>query len=462
MIDRYSTPELAAIWSEENRYRLWAKVELATMRAFEQLGEIPQGSAQAIEDALANRPIDAEFVQRVAEIEAVTRHDIVAFTRAISEHLPGVDTRYLHYGLTSTDVVDTAQSLALYEATQVIIDAMLDLSEVLSHMAQKYQTTPTIGRTHGIHAEPTTFGLKLANFHAALLRDIRRISTARDHVCVVMLSGSVGTYAHIDPRVERLVAQELELDADAITNQTIARDRHAEFMSALAIYGTTIERIAVEIRHLQRSEVREVQEGFAKGQTGSSSMPHKKNPIATENLTGVARVLRGNAQIALENVVLWHERDISHSSAERIILPDSTILVHYATKRLTNVLKNLVVDAKRMKANIDALNGLVFSQRVLHQLIAAGIHRDEAYHIVQDASLECWNTGTHLRTLIEADERATLTGEQLDEAFDLHWFLRHAEEIFERLITSTPNPTTAVQPHEVSRWFSDTSRRMES
>mgnify|MGYP002735508237 CR=1 FL=1 len=445
MIDRYSTPELAAIWSEEHRYRLWAKVELATMRAFEQLGEIPSGSAQAIEDALANNPIDAAFAQRVADIEAVTRHDIVAFTRAISEHLPGVDTRYLHYGLTSTDVVDTAQSLALFEASQVIIDAMLDLLTVLSELATKYKTTPTIGRTHGIHAEPTTFGLKLANFHTALLRDVRRVSTARDHVCVVMISGSVGTYAHIDPQVERLVAQELGLPADAITNQTIARDRHAEFMSALAIYGTTIERIAVEIRHLQRSEVREVQEGFAKGQTGSSSMPHKKNPIATENLTGVARVLRGNAQVALENVVLWHERDISHSSAERIILPDSTILAHYATKRLTNVLKNLV-----------------FSQRVLHQLIAAGIHRDEAYHIVQDASLECWNTGTHLRTLIEADERANLSEEQLDEAFDLHWFLRHAEDIFSRLVADAGDPSRDVSTFEVSEWLSEIRGRTDS
>lgn len=462
MIDRYSTPELTAIWSEANRYRLWAKVELATMRAFEQLGEIPTGSAKAIEDALREHPIDETFAERVAEIEAVTRHDIVAFTRAISEHLPGVDTRYLHYGLTSTDVVDTAQSLALQQASHVILDAMLELATVLGGLAQKYQTTPTIGRTHGIHAEPTTFGLKLANFHTALLRDIRRVATARDHVCVVMISGSVGTYAHIEPEVERLVAAELGLPADAITNQTIARDRHAEFLSALAIYGTTIERIAVEIRHLQRSEVREVQEGFAKGQTGSSSMPHKKNPIATENLTGVARVLRGNAQVALENVVLWHERDISHSSAERIILPDSTTLAHYATRRLTNVLNNLVVDPQRMKANIDALHGLVFSQRVLHQLIAAGIHRDEAYHIVQDASLECWNTGTHLRTLIEADERATLTSEQLDEAFDLHWFLRYAEQIFSRLAADAGDPNREPSMFEIHEWMAEVRRRMEN
>lgn len=433
MIPRYSTPELTAIWSEENRYRLWLQVEIAAMRAFEQLGEIPAGKAIEIELAAERRPLDAQFAEKVAEIEAVTRHDIVAFTRALSEHFPNVDTRHVHYGLTSTDVVDTAQSLAIREATRVILNDLSDTMLAVGELAQRYRYTPTIGRTHGIHAEPITFGLKFANFYNALVRDMRRISTAQNSVCVAMLSGSVGTYAHIPPEVEQLVAEELELDVDEVTNQTIARDRHAEYLSALAILGTTIERIAVEIRHLQRSEVSEVHEGFAKGQTGSSSMPHKKNPIATENLTGVARLLRGYAQVALENVVLWHERDISHSSAERVILPDATTLVSYALRRLTSVLNDLVVDTRRMGRNLDALNGLVFSQRVLHELIEHGMHRDEAYAIVQDASMECHKTGTHLRDLIKADKRSPLSDKQLDAAFDVRWFLRHCDKIFERL-----------------------------
>lgn len=452
MIPRYSTPELTAIWSEENRYRLWLQVELAAMRAFEQLGEIPAGTAIEIELAAERKPLDAAFAEKVAEIENVTRHDIVAFTRALSEHFPKVDTRYVHYGLTSTDVVDTAQSLALREATRVIMGDLYDLLLAVGHIAQRYRYTPTIGRTHGIHAEPTTFGFKFANFYNAILRDIRRLQAAEENVCVAMISGSVGTYAHIPPQVEQLVAEELELPADEITNQTIARDRHAQYLSALAIIGTTIERIAVEIRHLQRTEVAEVHEGFSKGQTGSSSMPHKKNPIATENLTGVARMLRGYAQVALENVVLWHERDISHSSAERVILPDATTLVSYALRRLTGVLNDLVVDTKRMKKNLDAMNGLVFSQRVLHELIEHGIHRDEAYAIVQDASMECHKTGTHLRELIEADERSPLTDEQLNRAFDVRWFLRHIHDVFEKLAIPELDEVEVLEEMDADAW----------
>lgn len=444
MIARYSTSELQEVWSEANRYRLWLRVELAAMRAFEQLGDIPKGSADAIEQAVLRKPLDEAFAQQVADIEAVTRHDIVAFTRALSEHLPDVDTRHVHYGLTSTDVVDTAQSLAIRMAMEVILKDLVGLLDATGHLAQKYRHTPTIGRTHGIHAEPTTFGLKFANFYNTIMRDIGRLRRATDSVCTVMISGSVGTYAHIPPAVELHVAEELELLADEITNQTIARDRHAQFMSALAILGTTIERISVEIRHLQRTEVGEVQEGFGKGQTGSSSMPHKKNPIATENLTGIARVLRGNAQIALENVVLWHERDISHSSAERIILPDSTTLVSYALRRLTNVLYNLDVNTDRMAKNLDALNGLVFSQRVLHALIARGLHRDDAYTIVQEASLECWKTGTHLRDLIKADPRSPLSDGELDAAFDVDWFLRYVDDIFNRLEIPEPDMAQGI------------------
>lgn len=431
MVERYSTPEMRELWSEAERYRSWLTVELAALAAFEDLGTVPVGAAAAVSLALADAPLDDAFAARVAEIEESTKHDIVAFTRALSERA-GEAARFVHYGLTSTDVVDSAQNLLLTRAIDLI---MADLDAVLNALlglAARYKHTACIGRTHGIHAEPMTFGLKFLNFAAAFQRDRDRLARAREAVGVVMLSGSVGTYAHVPPQVEQAAALSLGLVADPLTNQTVARDRHAELLAALALIGTSIERVALEIRHLQRTEVREAQEGFGAGQTGSSSMPHKKNPIASENLMGVARLLRSNLQAGLENVALWHERDISHSSVERVILPDSTTLASYALRRLARVLTDLVVYEDRVARNLDALHGLVFSQRVLHQLIEAGLSRERAYEVVQRNSLACLDGGGHLKSLIAADQENVLSPAQLDEAFDAAWFLRHVDVIYQR------------------------------
>ena len=335
-------------------------------------------------------------------------------------------------GLTSTDVVDTAQNLVLLEALGVVLGDVTALREAVKDKAVAYKHTPCIGRTHGVHAEPMTFGLKWLNFYAALSRDVERLERAREGVSVAMLSGSVGTYAHVPPPIEAHVAARLGLAVDPVTNQTVARDRHAEVMSALAILGTTLERIALEIRHLQRTEVREAQEGFAKGQTGSSSMPHKKNPIATENISGLARLMRSNLQAALENVALWHERDISHSSVERVILPDTTTLASYAAQRLTRVVENLIVYPENMLKNLDALRGLVYSQRVLHVLIGKGMMREAAYELVQRNSLKSWEDEAPLQDLLHADPESPLTEDELAEAFDPAWYVRHVDDIYAR------------------------------
>ncbi len=454
MIERYATPEMSALWSEAERYRTWLDVELAATEAWEELGEVPVGVADRLRAAAAAAPLDDAFARRVAELEAVTRHDIVAFTRALSERL-GDEARFVHLGLTSTDVVDTAQNIVLVRALRLVLDDVRALRAETRKLAVEHRGTPCIGRTHGIHAEPTTFGLKLAQawaemdrnrsrlaqaraevatcaIYAALGRDLERLERARDVIAVAMLSGSVGTYAHVPPQVEERVAARLGLAVDPVTNQTVARDRHAELLNALALLGTTIERVAVEIRHLQRSEVREAQEGFAPGQTGSSSMPHKKNPIASENLTGIARLLRAYAQAGLEDVTLWHERDISHSSVERVVLPDATTLASYATRRLTRVLRDLVVRPERMRANLDALQGLVYSQRVLHVLIERGAGREQAYEIVQRASLACWENGRHLRDVLAEDPDVGLSFADLAAAFDPAWYLRHVEAAYRR------------------------------
>ncbi|MEJ2667872.1 MAG: adenylosuccinate lyase [Deinococcales bacterium] len=431
MIERYSTPEMRRLWSDASRYRAWLRVELAATEAWESLGEVPEGTAAGIAAAIEAQPLDEAFAARVAEIEASTRHDIVAFTRAVGERA-GDAVRYLHLGLTSTDVVDTAQNLLLREACDVILADVAALADALRRKAVRFKHTPCVGRTHGIHAEPMTFGLKFLNFLAALRRDEARLRRGREQVAVAMVSGSVGTYAHVPPEIEGGVAERLGLTPDVISNQTVARDRHAELMSALAILGTTIERIALEVRHLQRTEVRELQEGFGVGQTGSSSMPHKKNPIASENLTGIARLLRGNLQAELESVALWHERDISHSSVERVVLPDSTTLASYALRRLTRVLDELVVDERRMAGNLDLLGGLVFSQRVLHLLIDKGLSREAAYEIVQRHSLRSWETGEHLRALLAEDPANPLDADELAGAFDPAWYLRFVDAVFAR------------------------------
>ena len=431
MVDRYATPEMLSLWGEVNRYRTWFKVELSAIEAWERFGEVPVGTGLRLRNAVEQDPLDEEFVARVAEIEAETRHDIVAFTRALTERF-GEDARFVHLGLTSTDVVDTAQNLLLRDAMSIVITDLVELSSAVRDLAIEYKLTPCVGRTHGIHAEPMTFGLKFLFFYSILERDLIRLKQARKGISVAMLSGSVGTYAHVRPEIERFVAEDLGISPESVSNQTVARDRHAELLSTLAILGTTIERIAVEIRHLQRSEVREVMEGFSAGQTGSSSMPHKRNPIATENLTGVARILRANLQAGLENVSLWHERDISHSSVERFILPDSTALASYAIRRLTRVIRRLEVFPERMAGNLDQLGGLIFSQRVLHKLIAKGMMREEAYDVVQRNSLLSWDSGTTLRELLECDSTCSLTPSELDEAFDVEWYLRYIDEIFSR------------------------------
>lgn len=432
MIDRYLTPEMKALWSEASKYRAWLRVELAAMGAQAAHGEVPADAYAALTARAAADPLDEAFAERVAEIEAVTRHDIVAFTRALTERY-GEEARFIHHGLTSTDVVDTAQNLLLDEALTVILADAAKLREVCRVQAVAYKYTPTVGRTHGIHAEPMTFGLKFLNWMATLDRDAERLTAARERVRVVMLSGSVGTYAHVSPEIEEAVAAAWGWTAAPITNQTLARDRHAEVLSALAIFGTTLERIAVEIRHLQRSEVREAMEPFGKGQTGSSSMPHKKNPILTENVTGFARLLRGFLTTGLENVALWHERDISHSSAERVILPDATSAASYAARRLTGVLRDLVVFPERMLKNMNDLGGLVFSQRVLHALIdEKGMSRESAYELVQRNALHSWETGEGLRDLLKADAANPLNDAELDSAFDLAFYLRHVDHMYGR------------------------------
>ncbi len=432
MIDRYLTPEMKTLWSEANRYRAWLKVELAAMQVQGKLGEVPADAYTTLSRLTAADPLDEAFALRVAEIEAVTRHDIVAFTTALTERY-GDSARFMHHGLTSTDVVDTAQNLLLDEALGILISDTEALRDVCRTQAAHYKYTPTIGRTHGIHAEPMTFGLKFLNWMSALERDLERLYAARKRLQVVMLSGSVGTFAHVSPQVEEQVASAWGWQVAAVTNQTLARDRHAEVMSAIAILGTTLEKIAVEVRHLQRSEVREAMEPFGKGQKGSSSMPHKKNPILTENVTGMSRLLRGYLVTALENVALWHERDISHSSAERVIFPDATGLASYATRRLTGVLRDLVVFPERMLQNLNDLGGLVFSQRVLHLLIdEKGMSREAAYAVVQRNALQSWETGEGLRSLLTKDSENPLSDSDLDRAFDLQWYLREVDHIFAR------------------------------
>ncbi|MDR9391561.1 MAG: adenylosuccinate lyase [Trueperaceae bacterium] len=431
MIDRYATPEMRERWSDRARLRRWWRVELAAVRAWEARGDVPAGTADALDAAERAHPLDDAFVARVAEIERDTRHDVVAFTRALSERF-GADARWIHMGLTSTDVVDTAQNLALVDA---IDDVAADLAAVraqLRTLADRHRDTLTIGRSHGVHAEPMPFGVKWLGFDAAAERDEGRLARAREAVGVAMLSGSVGTYAHVPPDVEAHAAAALDLTPDPLSTQVVARDRHAELLSALALVGTTIERIALEVRHLQRSDVREVREGFAPGQTGSSSMPHKKNPIASENLTGVARLLRGFVGPALEDVALWHERDISHSSVERVVLPDATTLASYALRRTATLLERLVVDAARMRANVDALHGLVYSQAALHALLRTGLTRERAYDLVQRAALRAWEGEGTLQDLLAADPDVTLTDAELAAAFDPAPYLAHVDALYAR------------------------------
>ncbi|WP_144460922.1 adenylosuccinate lyase [Siminovitchia fortis] len=428
MIERYTRPEMGAVWKEENRYKAWLEVEILACEAWAELGEIPKEDVKQIREK-------AGFdVDRIKEIEQETRHDVVAFTRAVSETL-GEERKWIHYGLTSTDVVDTALSYLLKQANTIIRKDLENFITILREKAIEHKDTIMMGRTHGVHAEPTTFGLKMALWYEEMKRNLERFNQAAEGVEFGKISGAVGTYANIDPFVEKFVCEKLGLQPAPLSTQTLQRDRHAHYMGVLALIATSIEKFAVEIRGLQKSETREVEEFFAKGQKGSSAMPHKRNPIASENMAGMARVLRGYMVTAYDNVPLWHERDISHSSAERIILPDATIALNYMLNRFGNVVKNLTVYPENMKRNMDRTLGLIFSQQVLLTLIDKGLSREEAYDTVQPKAMEAWEKQVSFKTLIEEDAtvQKLLTQDEIDACFDPRYHLKHVDTIFERL-----------------------------
>ena len=425
MIERYALPEMDAIFSDVSRFSRYLEIELHALDAQASLGVLPAASAAACR---ARAPqVDATFVRAVGEREAVTNHDVAAFVDVVQDRIGGIEASWVHHGLTSSDVVDTAWCAMLRDAAEIIDTALGELIGVLVREARLHRSTAMIGRTHGMHAEPTTFGAKVALWALQVDRDRRRMKAARYTVSVCKLSGAVGTYSNIDPRVEAHVAEAMNLRAVPAT-QVVSRDRHAEFLSACASIASTVEMIAVELRHLQRTEVSEVREGFSAGQKGSSAMPHKRNPISAETLSGLSRVVRGNLQAGLQNVALWHERDISHSSVERIILPDTATLTCYMVKRLTRLVGNWEVDAAAMRRNLDLSNGAIFSQSVLLALVEAGITRDAAYRIVQEATRRAHETHTHLRTVLLSipDVNLKLSDAALDAAFDIERVLRHS------------------------------------
>ncbi|MFC7440758.1 adenylosuccinate lyase [Laceyella putida] len=428
MIERYSRPEMANIWTEQNKFEAWLEVEILACEAWAELGVIPK------EDVALIRQHAKVNIERIYEIEQDTRHDVVAFTRAVAETL-GPESKWVHYGLTSTDVVDTALSYLLRQANEILIRDIDRLIEVLKVKAEEHKTTVMMGRTHGVHAEPTTFGLKLALWYAEMKRNRERFVRAMETVRVGKISGAVGTYANIDPFVEQYVCEKLGLEASPISTQTLQRDRHAEYMATLALIATSLDKFATEIRALQKSETREVEEPFRKGQKGSSAMPHKRNPIGCENISGLARVIRGHMVSAYENVPLWHERDISHSSVERVILPDATILLNYLLNRFTNIVRDLTVFPDNMKRNMERTFGLIYSQRVLLSLINKGLKREEAYDRVQRLAMRAWEEQRPFKPLVEADEviSATLSPEEINDCFDYSYHLSQVDTIFARL-----------------------------
>ena len=420
---------MAALWSEQQQFQSWLDVELAACAAWSEVtGVIPEADVRAL---YANAAFD---VDRIHEIEKATRHDVVAFTRAVSETL-GEEKKWVHYGLTSSDVVDTALAYRLKGASSLILEQIDHLIEVLAGRAREHKETLMMGRTHGVHAEPTTFGLKLALFYAEMQRNRERFVRAAEEMRVGKLSGAVGTFAHIPPDVERVTCEKLGLEPAPISTQVLQRDRHAYYMATLALVGATLEKIAVEIRHLQRSEVREAEEAFGKGQKGSSAMPHKRNPIGSENITGCARLLRGYMVSAYENVALWHERDISHSSVERVILPDATTILHYALDRLARILENLTVYPEAMRRNMERTFGLYHSQRMLLKLVDKGLSREDAYDLVQPLAMQAWEEGRPFRQIVgeSAELTAHLSEEEIEEAFDPAYYVRRADEIFKRV-----------------------------
>jgi len=414
MIPRYTRPEIGGIWSDENRYRIWLEIELLACEAMNKLGLVPAADLQRIRQRAAFN------VKRIEKIEAKVHHDVIAFLTNVAERV-GPSSRFIHKGLTSSDVLDTALAVQMVQAAEILIADVKALRRTVAAKARRYKFTPMIGRTHGVHAEPVTFGLKMALMYDEFGRGLKRLERARDIVKVGQLSGAVGTHAHVPPFVEQYVCRKLGLRSAAISTQILQRDRHAEYLSELALVGASVERWATEFRHLQRTEVREVEEFFGKEQKGSSAMPHKKNPITGEKLCGLARLLRGNLLAALENVALWHERDISHSSVERIILPDSTIALDHMLTQLEKLVGNLRVYPERMLENLGMTHGLIHSQQVLLLLTEKGFARETAYRLVQKHALEAWSTGRELRSLIERDPeiRTKVTEEDLDRVFDL-------------------------------------------
>ena len=428
MIARYSLPRMQAIWEQENRFRQMMEVEICVSEAMAELGYIPEESAKNIREK-------ADFnMERIAEIEEVVKHDVIAFLTAVGENV-GEDSKYIHMGMTSSDVLDTALSLQMRESCDILITEMKELREILADLARKHKMTIMTGRTHGVHAEPVTFGLKMALYVMEMDRSIRRMENAKENISVGMISGAVGTYANVDPRVEEIVCTRLGLKPEPVSTQIIQRDRHAEMLTTIAVIGGTLEKMATEVRNLQRTDILEVEESFSKGQKGSSAMPHKKNPITSERISGLSRVLRGNATAALEDQALWHERDLTHSSVERIIIPDSFLLLDYMIHLALRVFKNIVVHEDNMRSNLDRTLGLLFSQRVMLRLIDKGMSRERAYEWVQRNALYAWQSKTDFEYLVSEDEDIArfLSKDEIDDIFDFDYHLRNVDYVFKRI-----------------------------
>ena len=428
MIPRYTRPDMGRIWSDENRFRTWLTVEVAATETLAEAGMVPKDAARAIRKR-------ANFdLQRIHEIEAEVRHDVIAFTTAVAE-IVGPEARWFHYGLTSNDVVDTAQALLIGQASAIIATDLERLSEVLKRRAWEFKDTPMVGRTHGIHAEPITFGFKLANWYSETQRNIERFRRASEDMRVGKLSGAVGTLAHLSPELEEKICARLGLKAAAVSSQVIQRDRHAYYLATLAVIASTLDKIATEIRHLQRTEVREAEEFFSEKQKGSSAMPHKRNPVTFEQISGLARVVRSNAQAGFENVALWHERDISHSSVERVIIPDSTTLLDYMLQKTSNLIDTMFVYPERMKRNLESTGGLVFSGQLLLDLVEHGVSREDAYRMVQSNAMRAWKEDLNFHDLVLKDKEITrrVPRQQIEHAFDLKRQLRNVDKIFARV-----------------------------
>ena len=446
MIPRYTRPEMGRIWSEENRFRNWLKVELAATETLAEAGMVPQDAARAIRDK-------ADFkLDRIHAIEAEVKHDVIAFTTSVAE-IVGPPSRWFHYGLTSNDVVDTAQALLIKEASAIIAANLEKLLAALKRRAWEFKDTPQIGRTHGIHAEPITFGFKLANWYSETQRNIARFAAAAEDMRVGKFSGAVGTFAHLSPDLEEKMCARLDLKAAAVSSQVIQRDRHAQYMATLAVIASTLDKIATELRHLQRTEVREAEEFFSEKQKGSSAMPHKRNPVTLEQISGLARIVRSNAQAAFENVALWHERDISHSSVERVIIPDSTTLTDYLLQKTTHIIETMIVYPERMQQNLDSTRGLVFSGQLLLDLVENGMSREDAYRLVQAHAMHAWKEGLNFKQLVLADKEITgrVPAAQIERAFDLQRQLRNIDSIFARVFPEESAKSAPKAPGKKAR-----------